>query len=537
MKLKEVGDAFWKCFVEYFETSNLHGYREFVNGDSFWMRRIVCIWMPIFCTGWGIQLVLTEYNLFVSNPMVTSLISNQYPAWNFPFPAVGICPNNKISKIAAWKYAEELFNRSDGEKSVEFIFEKLKYLGHLLDLEDPSPGDSVWLQEFIDTNDLPSKTGWMDTRELMKRLMPNCDHLLLKCVYEEKEVPCSSIFVRRRTIEGYCCTFNYLRETDDYKTNAKLLYPKVTGIGKGLSVVVNASTSDYYFPLLANDGFNVHIFYPHDYPDNAAGLIIKRFVAPLMESFIQMRVVIVKALEKVRFYSESQRGCRFPEDLTDEYNHYYSYSDCLVKCRIHSLMALCGCVPFYLPRNFQDPSLATSPMCNLNHLPCLDKYRIKLRIYRPRGSPDKGLEREFEDSVDCPDCLPLCSYVRYGVDQTDSYISPNAEERPSNGPLEAWINQTNVSIIKVYFANSDSVLFHQTVRNTWYGLLSNLGGTLGLCIGFSIVTVLEFLYHMTFRVYRELHPLDTIDHHHSGISPGKITYKQMEKILIRKFHR
>lgn len=260
-------------------------------------------------------------------------------------------------------------------KDVEFIFEKIQYLGHLIDGQDPYPSEAIWLQEFLDKYDVPSTSGWMDTRELMRRLMPKCDHLLLKCIYEDTEVNCFKIFDFRRTIEGFCCSFNYLRETDDFKTSAGLIYPKLTGIGKGLKVVINASTSDYLYPLFTNDGFNVHIFYPHDYPDPSAGLIIKRFVEPLMESFIQMRVIIVKALESVHFFSEDQRGCRFPEDFVEEYNKFYSYSDCLVKCRVHSLIALCGCVPFFLPRNFQDPAMATSPMCNLNHLPCLDKYR------------------------------------------------------------------------------------------------------------------------------------------------------------------
>ncbi|XP_059621783.1 sodium channel protein Nach-like [Phlebotomus argentipes] len=534
MKLKGFKDfriAFWKCLIEYFETSNLHGYREFVNGDTFWIRRIVCIWMPIFCTAWGIQLVLHEYNFFVSHPMITTLISNQYPARNFPFPAVAICPNNKISKTKAWKYAQELHNSSNGIQSVEFIFQKLKYFGHLIDALDPNPADAVWLQEFVDNYDDPDPAKWIDTRDVMKRLMPDCENILLQCIYEEEIVNCKKIFTRRRLIEGYCCSFNYLRETDDFKTTQKMIYPKLTGIGKGLTVVINASTDDYHFPLLSNDGFNIHIFYPHDYPDPSAGLIIKRFVAPLMESFIQLRVIIVKALQKVRFFSENQRGCRFPEDLAKEYNMYYSYSDCLVRCKIHSAATLCGCVPFFLPRNFQDLAVVTTPMCSLNHLPCLEKYRIKVKIYRPRV-PVPGLEREMEDSLDCRDCLPLCSYVRYGVDQTNSYISMDPNERPSNGIFEKYINQTNVSIVNVYFANSDSVLYHQTVRNSWYGLLSNLGGTLGLCVGFSLVSILEFLYHITFRVYRELYPKEAVLKTHE-----RMTYGEIERILNRQLRQ
>lgn len=45
---------------------------------------------------------------FVSKPTYTSLLNDQHPVWDIQFPAVAVCPVNKISKKGAWQYALEL---------------------------------------------------------------------------------------------------------------------------------------------------------------------------------------------------------------------------------------------------------------------------------------------------------------------------------------------------------------------------------------------------------------------------------------------
>lgn len=112
----------------------------------------------------------------------------------------------------------------------------------------------------------------------------------------------------------------------------------------------------------------------------------------------------------------------FPTDLPDQYNGNYVYGDCLVKCKLKSVVALCNCKPFHSPMDFPDLQMSSLPFCSLTHLQCLNKYRIKWMIYRPREMID-GLEQEMEDSLSCGECYPLCSSSTLNIDSTSAQLN------------------------------------------------------------------------------------------------------------------
>lgn len=51
---------------------------------------------------------LTIWGDFTANPLVTTLHDTIYPIANIPFPAITVCPNNRISRKAAEVFAKEL---------------------------------------------------------------------------------------------------------------------------------------------------------------------------------------------------------------------------------------------------------------------------------------------------------------------------------------------------------------------------------------------------------------------------------------------
>lgn len=56
-----------------------------------------------------------------------------------------------------------------------------------------------------------------------------------------------------------------------------------------------------------------------------------------------------------------QRKCLFPDELKS-YGGKYTRTDCIVNCRIRSILALCDCLPFYLPYqslNSNPPTVCT----------------------------------------------------------------------------------------------------------------------------------------------------------------------------------
>lgn len=63
---------------------------------------------------------------------------------------------------------------------------------------------------------------------------------------------------------------------------------------------------------------------------------------------------------------------------------------------------------------------------------------------------------------------------------------------------------TDLSVLKVYFPETDSVLFKTDVLFAWYDIVSDYGGMLGLFVGCSIVTVFEIIFYLTVRFYQNL---------------------------------
>lgn len=131
---------------------------------------------------------------------------------------------------------------------------------------------------------------------------------------------------------------------------------------------------DYYYPIRHTVGFNVFVFRSSDFPDAQTGGLVQLFVNPDTETFFKLDVTTIQSTTDTLQYSAKQRGCLFEHELYKQYAGHYSFADCLLKCKIRSILALCGCMPFFLPTNFPDGT--TSDLkCTLAHNICMNRYK------------------------------------------------------------------------------------------------------------------------------------------------------------------
>lgn len=331
-------------------------------------------------TAWSLHLVLVAWAAFTLNPIYVRLDADDHPVADVPFPGIAICSNNKLSKTATWNYAQFLSNKTRGSVTEDVFAEQLRYLGRLLDYEVDGYDNFNWLQNYLNEFDSPSI--WYDTYTRMRELSPQCDDMLLYCMWEGVERNCKDLFKLRTTQDGFCCTFNYVRADNQFPDlDEEPVKTHLHGVDSGLHVILNSSDADYYYPLLSHYGHSVHLFDPHDYPDMATGYLQQRFIKPNVETMVELFASTVVATESLRLFSPSQRNCLF-QDERPGFNGHYSQSDCLLNCRIRSLDALCDCVPFFIPRTSDNPYLANSTQtCNLEHVACLNKYLSKGQIW------------------------------------------------------------------------------------------------------------------------------------------------------------
>jgi acid-sensing ion channel, other len=91
----------------------------------------------------------------------------------------------------------------------------IRYMGRLYDADIEGIDQFVKFQEILDLVDSNKTTGIFNMQEKLQRLSPKCNEMLIKCKWGGEYMNCSEILETRRTSEGYCCTFNYVRRTDN----------------------------------------------------------------------------------------------------------------------------------------------------------------------------------------------------------------------------------------------------------------------------------------------------------------------------------
>ena len=141
-------------------------------------------------------------------------------------------------------------------------------------------------------------------------MAPQCSEMLVKCLWAGKEFSCIDESKFHRTMNGYCCIFNHLRQLDfDGKTNKKIQSRfKMNDIGPnhGLIFVLNASSEDYYYPLMNFIGFSLIMFNPYDYPDANSGDVIQQMVGPYQEILMPLNVRTILATPIVEQFTLNQ---------------------------------------------------------------------------------------------------------------------------------------------------------------------------------------------------------------------------------------
>lgn len=424
LKRLKIAQAMWKSLKEFCARTYVHAYWYLVEKNRPKAETVMWIIIHFIMTIAAIYIVMFAWSRFTDNPTITTLDSQHYSIFNLDFPAVGICANNKISRTSSEMYADILLTKAlpTNYRSKDKLVNYIRYMGRLYDSEIEGIDQFAKFQEILDMVDSNRTTGVFNSLEKLEFLAPKCSDIVKKCKWGGAYINCPDIIDSRRTSEGFCCTFNYVREAQKFVTMKKARLPAGIGPDMGLTILLNLSRNDYFYPLKNFIGITTLIFDPQEYADGATGGVREVPVEPNQEVRITLSINTKIAVDEVQRYSIAKRGCMFATDMPEEYNGNYKFGDCLIKCKLRSVIALCRCVPFNSPTNFPDVDLLGLPYCTLANIQCLNKYKVKWQTYKPREMI-KGLEREMEDSLNCDNCYPLCTTSTYISDSTSAKLN------------------------------------------------------------------------------------------------------------------
>ncbi|CAH1394796.1 unnamed protein product [Nezara viridula] len=264
-----------------------------------------------------------------------------------------------------------------------------------------------------------------------------CEEFLGNCTWNGEPFECCSQFLPLKTELGLCYTINSLHTKSKLK-KLVLKSNKKTGPGKLRFQVYEAAK------LFIHSTDDVP-YINHPLEEKA----VLNWGTVYSMSFQVNEIDNDPALRDV---SVEQRNCRFPhENILDVYD-YYSYSTCVVNCRTKAQIEFCNCTHHFIP------------------------HQETLRALRTEDNEKKGLV--------C-NCMSSCIEPEYTIINKAQITN---EESLDNG--------TKVSVI---MDTLPSQRFKRNVVRTRLDLVVSMGGTAGLFLGASLLSIVELLVYIFFR--------------------------------------
>ncbi|GMR49338.1 hypothetical protein PMAYCL1PPCAC_19533, partial [Pristionchus mayeri] len=173
---------------------------------------------------------------------------------------------------------------------------------------------------------------------------------------------------------------------------------------------------------------------------------------------------------------------KWPEGYTGNNTHWkYQSKDCITKCKAKFFNENCGCSPFIYNIDREYPSCSA-----LQYYQCLEEKVL--------------VNGSLTNWPACTECKSECNRWIYGTSNSyahgfsDAAIASLRSQYPEDD--EAYIRANYLSV-SIFFRDLSFTEYSQVAASNITALLSNMGGTLGLFLGMSVLTVFESIIYAT----------------------------------------
>ncbi|XP_055325779.1 pickpocket protein 28-like isoform X2 [Sitodiplosis mosellana] len=228
--------------------------------------------------------------------------------------------------------------------------------------------------------------------------------------------------------------------------------------------------------------YRIFLHMPGEVPNMSRNVIQ---VAPSEIAEFSIKATYTTTSEGLRSYEPSRRQCFFDSDRQLRFFKFYTQNNCIEECLANFTKQECGCARFFMPRERH------TEICGGAKANCYLTAREKLF----GEDVVEGLEDENAKSFrkNCQ-CLPSCTSITYDVvDRTQTFNQLTRTERAQD------------TEVMIYFKSHDIVTLKRTEAYTVTRILAICGGLLGLFLGVSALSVIEFFYYFTLRLFCNVH--------------------------------
>ncbi|XP_067944295.1 acid-sensing ion channel 2-like isoform X1 [Watersipora subatra] len=441
---------------EFTEGASMHGLKSV--GDkklnplrrSIWLLLILAF-LAYFC--WSFGLFLIDF----SDRLLTTTIKLE-KAHQLKFPTVTLCNRNMWTKSAVLysgfaalpQFMTDLHSEDPYKASLSYNYSQPGYAA----LAHKSPAEA---EEFLQMAAVPMS------------------YSFLHCYILEREVNCSDIFKVVPTDGGYCFQFN-----SDGTFNAT-----VAGRAGGVSFFMDALVDEYFNgPTSMAEGFTMTFHEAHQVP-------LVRELGIGASPGTQTSVVLTKSeLSRMppRRIDKSNSSCYDTLKLPNPLHFYanYSYSACMVECKAAYVFKKCQC------RHPFQPALNGSSLCRLPIMlncsaPALQTFTTDPEGIRQCNCPDPCIDSEYTAQLSSYS-FPSSNYIR--------------QLNLSNSTLNHL--KKNAVYLDIFYGKMSYRRIEERLAYTFHDMISSLGGTLGLCVGGSLLTVAEFVEFGILSLHKRL---------------------------------
>ncbi|XP_033220571.1 pickpocket protein 28-like [Belonocnema kinseyi] len=347
--------------------------------------------------------------------------------------------------------------------------------------------------------------------------------MLHYCQWHGAKYDCEKLFNPTMTDEGICCNFNsvhrnYLFFNPKDWTELNVTYPfpiidwtpetgyssntppdsvpwRPYGAGKyfGLTLVLDVNLEEYYCSSTASVGFKMLLHNPVETPKIADFAFS---ISPGKETRVIIRPHISVASKKILKIPKKKRKCFFTSERHLRYYRTYTQRNCFLECEANFTQQICQCVQYYMPKS------SNTSICGKKDDQCAIRARraMELKLYDDENTNN---QLNITETPTC-NCWPGCFEVGYSSEMSQSTLVSSFDVDEIYVKKDQNYFEENIAVVHLYFVDSQ---FTKFMKNELYGfseLLSNIGGLLGLFMGFSVLSFMEIIYFATLRFWCNL---------------------------------
>ncbi|XP_028405459.1 acid-sensing ion channel 1-like isoform X1 [Dendronephthya gigantea] len=401
-------------FIEFTESTTLHGIRHVFCGDSK-LRRLIWFVCTLGSTAVFVTSSAKLLNSYIRGDIVTRITVKHQN--NIMFPAVTICNFNPLRK----SYLKQL-NISDPERFARIL------------LYEAEPNDADRKKFFLT---------YVNAQEFFRNGSHKIEEMLLNCTLQGKKC-LPEDFRLVDTNMGFCYTSNFDKRLAN---SSKIFKP---GERYGLSMTLNTQIKEYTHRLAPAIGFKILVQEKNEVPlTDVNGFATMTGVS----TFVAIRKNAVKSLP-----CENRRTLE---------KSLYTRAKCFEDCRRRYIFKRCNCT--------YPTGMGPYQSCTLEKLFTCVSHE----------------DERFASLVNMCSCPQPCEHVFYST--TLSYGIYEPETVYSTNPFEAYLERNSYVQVKIFFEDLSVTEVKDMRKYSWSDLLAAAGGMLGLLLGASVLTIVEFL--------------------------------------------